>query len=232
MNNIIDQANVIVSLKSVLNKYHICLNNEIQAGWINFCCPFPDHKDTNPSFGYNIDKDWFNCYGCKRSGRAVQFISYMENRDFKSIAIEILENKENSDDEYNEIEQDEVEDEFLDELLFSFADDIREFKNKYKDNPKAEKYADDIAEPADLYIMQSAGNTWKYISVSSENFWGDRGDVEARYIKSGIDIRTPKVKKLILSEVRANIQGKMTHKILANHIKILREQLKNFDPKI
>lgn len=32
------------------------------------CCPRPDHDDASPSFGYNQQKDTFNCFGCEWTG--------------------------------------------------------------------------------------------------------------------------------------------------------------------
>ena len=37
-------------------------------------CPFPDHEDKNPSFFVNPKKQLYKCFGCNRSGNAINFL--------------------------------------------------------------------------------------------------------------------------------------------------------------
>ena len=37
-------------------------------------CPFPDHEDKNPSFFVNPNKQLYKCFGCNRSGNAINFL--------------------------------------------------------------------------------------------------------------------------------------------------------------
>ena len=37
-------------------------------------CPFPDHEDKNPSFFVNPKKKLYKCFGCNRSGNAINFL--------------------------------------------------------------------------------------------------------------------------------------------------------------
>lgn len=44
-------------------------------------CPFDEHKggkENTSSFGYNFNKDYFNCFGCGSGGGVVEFISKKE----------------------------------------------------------------------------------------------------------------------------------------------------------
>lgn len=36
--------------------------------WAGSLCPFPDHNDVKPSFRINLERGFFSCFGCKRSG--------------------------------------------------------------------------------------------------------------------------------------------------------------------
>lgn len=51
-------------------------------GWVNACCPFPDHIDKSPSFGANSELGIFKCFGCHRQGNLIKFIRTMEGLSF------------------------------------------------------------------------------------------------------------------------------------------------------
>lgn len=43
-----------------------------------FCiCPFPDHTELTPSFSFK--EDTFRCFGCGKSGDAVEFVKILFN---------------------------------------------------------------------------------------------------------------------------------------------------------
>lgn len=48
-----------------------------KGSFLNSCCPFDDHLDSNPSFGINMDKHYFHCFGCGRNGNFVIMISQL-----------------------------------------------------------------------------------------------------------------------------------------------------------
>lgn len=58
-------------------------------------CPFPEHNDTKPSLGLNLDKNIYYCFGCKRGGKAKDLIDRFGNPSFYSF-----------DDEYSPISDD------------------------------------------------------------------------------------------------------------------------------
>jgi len=53
-----------------------------QNGWINCSCPFEDHSDSSPSFGINLEKGIFKCFGCGKSGNFVKLVSILLKKDF------------------------------------------------------------------------------------------------------------------------------------------------------
>lgn len=57
-------------------------------------CPF--HKEKTPSFTVSPDKQIFKCFGCGQGGSVIQFISKIENLDFKE-TLEFLADKTNID---------------------------------------------------------------------------------------------------------------------------------------
>jgi len=50
--------------------------------WLNTNCPFPDHEDSSPSFGVNIESNKFNCFGCGKTGNIINLVQIMENLNF------------------------------------------------------------------------------------------------------------------------------------------------------
>ena len=63
---LIDLANTKVSLDTIFSKYKVNLEpSHGLSGWeLKGSCPFPDHNDKRPSFGYNPSVGIFNCFGC------------------------------------------------------------------------------------------------------------------------------------------------------------------------
>lgn len=151
---LIEVANNKLSLDRVFEKYHIILQpNNSSSGWSYSCsCPFPDHNDKRPSFGYNPTSGIFNCFGCHRGGKAVEFIAYMENRRRVDVARDII--GKYSNDEVL-LHNSKFDFERLRELLFGFADTIRAFKDHHK-TPEATKYAKAVAWNLDVYLRKNA----------------------------------------------------------------------------
>ena len=71
----IDRTKLIAAI-DIDGYYRNHISGKIQSGengWCNGRCPFPDHADTNPSFGYNRYTGAFKCFGCNRSGDLIKF---------------------------------------------------------------------------------------------------------------------------------------------------------------
>lgn len=153
---IIYEANKLIPLSSILFKYNInWIITENQSGWTHkACCPFPDHKDGTPSFGYNSKDGRFHCFGCHRSGNTVQFLSFIENRQLLDVAKDILYKFKSPEEVIVELEDNQLEK--VDELISGFSKDIRLFLQTNIDNSKAMSYVDAITWSLDVYLEKNA----------------------------------------------------------------------------
>ena len=61
-------------LALILNYY----NYEIESDNFKIVCPF--HKDVNPSLIINLEEGKWYCFGCGRSGNALDFVRFMEKK--------------------------------------------------------------------------------------------------------------------------------------------------------
>jgi len=57
--------------------------------WIKCQCPFPNHNDSNPSAGVNVNTGVVNCFGCHGSKHLISVVMDSFNCDYKS-AIKML----------------------------------------------------------------------------------------------------------------------------------------------
>ncbi len=149
-------ANKKVKLITVLNNYGIHpIRNQFNT-WSNHTCPF--HKgghERTPSFGYNFEKDWFNCLSCRRHGRAVEFIAYKESAvtkrtvTFNEVAALILSRYEHA----QELELgDDDDSKKVEELLFGFSKLIQELIHSGKQDPKRMKWIEKVVWCFDCYL--------------------------------------------------------------------------------
>ncbi len=51
-------------------------------GFLNSSCPFDDHTDTSPSFGVNLEKGFFKCFGCGREGSLIKLVCLILDVNF------------------------------------------------------------------------------------------------------------------------------------------------------
>lgn len=52
---------------------------KVGANFIGLC---PFHQEKTPSFTVNTEKQFFHCFGCKKSGDAIQFVMDLERKSF------------------------------------------------------------------------------------------------------------------------------------------------------
>lgn len=149
---LIYQANKLLPLSSIIFKHNIAWTiTENQSGWTHkACCPFADHQDSTPSFGYNSKDDRFHCFGCHRSGNAVQFLAFLNNKTIIETAKEIILKFKSSEDII--IELDEIQSDKTDELLDEFSKEIRSFLYTHSDNSKALQYLEAVTWNLDVYL--------------------------------------------------------------------------------
>jgi len=124
------------------------------SGWTHSrCCPFPDHKDDTPSFKFNPEENRFWCFGCKRGGKAIQFLAYYKKISKTSAAETLLRQIGNIEDICLEIEntkQDET-----DSILLEFSKTVREFIHNNKSYAAIE-FVEKTLWGLDLYLYKHA----------------------------------------------------------------------------
>jgi len=132
---LINQANT-VDLLQIFQHYNIDLSHS------NKCkCPFPDHSDKTPSFYYYKNTNSFNCFGCTRGGKAVDFVSFIEGIDKNEAAIKIRDNfnldstaiAEVSNQNYDKLP-----------IILQFSENIRNFLYDHSQDTTAIKFAEKI----------------------------------------------------------------------------------------
>lgn len=141
-----------VSLDYLFNtRYSLSLEERYSpSGWRYQCrCPFHDHRDTDPSFHYNKEEDRFYCFGCKRGGRSVQFVSFMDNITITEAVDKLLELTGVTDDIFTEIH--DIKDSQVDNLLYDFSTHVREFIKTHKDSVS---FAESVTWALDIYLQK------------------------------------------------------------------------------
>lgn len=150
---LIRAANQQVSLTYAFRKHQVSLEESYSSsGWTwNGRCPFPDHRDTTPSFGYNPQQNVFNCFGCHRKGGVVDFLAEIEGRPRYQVATELLRIHGISDLAVDE----EFDLERFKQILFNHAQAIYKFKKKHQNSQTAIQYAQDSSWVMDLYLRNN-----------------------------------------------------------------------------
>lgn len=147
--SLIDHVNKTVSLEELFSRFYYIDFEETYSpsGWTHkSCCPFPDHDDDTPSFGYNPRENRFFCFGCSRGGKAVQFVSLMDKITLADAANKIINLL---DIKYKNIEVCNNGTKEVDELLLSTSNRIRNF---IKLNNGSLKFAEDLMWVIDIYL--------------------------------------------------------------------------------
>jgi len=57
----------------------------MSGGKLQYLCPFPDHKETHPSFVVYTASEYenFHCYGCQRSFNIIHLVAELDGLSFK-----------------------------------------------------------------------------------------------------------------------------------------------------
>ncbi len=51
-------------------------------GWVKTNCLMPNHNDSSPSFGINIESNYYNCFGCNATGNIFSLVQNVEGLSF------------------------------------------------------------------------------------------------------------------------------------------------------
>lgn len=113
-----------IDLPQLLAQKGIHLKHNGNGSWLGLC---PFHNDTKPSLSVSFKRDkWiWHCFGCHKSGTAIDFIQALENKSFPDV--------------YTELEQ------FLDinktkEVNDLLADIVKIYHNNLKSSKPAQDY--------------------------------------------------------------------------------------------
>lgn len=142
-------------LSSVINNYSINFHERYSpSGWtLEARCPFRDHRDDTPSFGYNQKEGKFNCFGCGRGGKITKFISWMESKSQLEVAKELFLRFGSADDVIIELE--DRDHNKIDDLLQKFSVDVNSFLRTYENVPGAFEFAETITQALDIYLANT-----------------------------------------------------------------------------
>lgn len=154
---IIRKANALVPLSSIIFKHKIeFTRTNTPSGWSHKCrCPFPTHNDGSPSFGYNSKDDRFWCFGCKRSGGSVQFLSGLQyDRNQYEIAKELLASTTSTEAVIVDLEEKNTS--RIDDMLLEFSKSIHSFLLKHQDDFKAIECVEKVTWSLDMYLDRHA----------------------------------------------------------------------------
>lgn len=125
------------------------------SGWCFVTnCPFPHHRDSDPSFHYNKEDDRFFCFGCKKGGRAVHFVSYMEKITI-SKSIDILINNFDLLNKLDIVKDNSNNESEIDELLLSFSEDLNEYLRKNGSTKKDISFIETLSWSVDIYLNKN-----------------------------------------------------------------------------
>ena len=152
--NIISIVNSKISLLSILKKYNVQLNEVYSAsGWTHKGqCPLPDHSDKTPSFGYNSVEDRFNCFGCHRGGRAVEFFAALTQRSAQDAAKYLIQQ---SPDKETILQYKKFDHIRLEKIIFGYSEFILKFKRQYNFSDSAVLYAENVTWTLDVYLRKN-----------------------------------------------------------------------------
>lgn len=164
---LISLANKKINLIGALKNNNILFDNIIYSasGWThNRTCPFPDHQDKSPSFWCNSIENRFNCFGCKRGGGVVQFLSFYTGAKQTEIAKTLLSKYGDLDEVFVEVEDQLYEK--IDNLILDVSEYFKIFIMKYSNQPKAINFAENLLWCLDVYLEK---HSIKKSNIESEN---------------------------------------------------------------
>lgn len=106
-------------------------------------CPFHmSGNERTPSFWYYPETNTFHCFGCKVSGRPVEYVSLAESLTKLEAAINIIERwgaQVNSAHQFSEIKN-----AYVDKILLDFSDYIRTFIKRNESSSEATMYVENL----------------------------------------------------------------------------------------
>lgn len=177
INQIIESINMADFVES---EYDLILYSS-GNGWVKTNCLMPNHNDSSPSFGINVETNFYNCFGCQATGNIFSLVQNVEGLNFVE-AIQRLSIYSGLSTESTELDMKQTLREFnfsIEELLsrdlktnlpggisetqflFSIAERLKAYEKRtdYKDI----KWTDLIYSKIDEYMI--SGNEEKLKSI-------------------------------------------------------------------
>lgn len=161
--------------------------------WCNTNCPFPEHEDSNPSFGVNIISNKFNCFGCGKTGNIINLVQLVDNLNFieaiQKLSLYLGLDVETTDFDlkYNVNQLNNTINEFLEEIetsqfpgglsesdfLITFASRTKKHIRKCNFDKQEVEWINVIYQNLDKYIDEEDYNkinlVWKKFAKSSQD---------------------------------------------------------------
>lgn len=155
---LLQTANLRYPLSLILSKYQVELEPIVGSnGWtMQACCPFPDHSERTPSFYFNVEEERFNCFGCHRGGKAIEFISAYEGIS-RFAAAEKLSQGYNPAEIQIQIVEDQAK--IVQEQMFELADIAREIYHNEPTQIMANNL-EKIFEIMDIHLRAFESEKW------------------------------------------------------------------------
>lgn len=164
---LISLANKKINLISALKNNNIFFDDVSYSpsGWTHKrICPFPDHHDKSPSFHCNSLENRFWCFGCKKGGGIVQFLSFYTGAKQTEIAKTLLAKYGDLDEVFVEVEDQLYEE--IDALILGVSEYFKTFIIKYSNKPKAIHFAESLLWCLDVYLEK---HSIKKSNIEPEN---------------------------------------------------------------
>lgn len=191
-------ANVVLS-EYLEAEYGIFLDVP-KNGWANACCPFPDHRDDNPSFGVNDDKGIYKCFGCGKKGDVISFIRDMDGLSFRKALIKLQKYTGDVEEGNYELKahvrhlsksiEDYLSDTYENQypagmseqaFLMSVADSIKDLESYSNYNEKVLAWSDKIYKQIDNFIFKQEYDKvyqiWQNLGTKIEEI---KGKIDAK----------------------------------------------------
>lgn len=151
---LISYVNSKFDIINTIKKYNINLVPTHKNDWAHKAnCPFPDHKDSSPSFYINILTNSFHCFGCSRKGGVCQFLACLNKKSTLDVAKDLIENE---NIEIFDLVK-EVKESYLNKIyenLDYFSQLHFDFLNKHNFSEEAFEYGAKVAPVFELYIKK------------------------------------------------------------------------------
>jgi len=155
---LISYVNSKISVLNYAKKQNIALVPTNKSDWAwKSNCPFPDHRDSSPSFYINILTNSFHCFGCSRKGGVCQFLACLNNKSTIDVAKELIEK---GNVEISELVK-EVKESYINNVsdyLETFAKIHFNFLEKNNFSEAAFEYSSNVAPVFEFYIKNILKN--------------------------------------------------------------------------